>query len=216
MSQHSGSSPATASTASGPKTERGRRTLRRLLDAAAEEFGTRGYHETAISHITQHAGVGLGTFYVYFRSKEEVFRALVADMGARTRHALADAVKDAPNRLEAERLGIRAYLEFVRTHKSLYRVVMEAQFVAPEAYAAYYRVFAEAYRTQLDQAAARGEISEGDDEVRVWALMGASTFLGLKYGVWEDAADVGAVSEAAADLMINGLAPRAKNGDASG
>jgi AcrR family transcriptional regulator len=215
MSQHSGLAAERGEGVTVPKTERGRRTLRRLLDAAGEEFGTRGYHETAISHITQRAGVGLGTFYVYFKSKEEVFRALVADMGVHTRHALADAVKDAPNRLEAERLGIRAYLEFVRTHKTLYRVVMEAQFVAPEAYSAYYRVFAEAYRTQLAQAAKRGEISEGDDDVRVWALMGASTFLGLKYGVWEDAADVGAVSEAAADLMINGLAPRAKNGDAS-
>lgn len=212
MSQHSGSE---AEDRAGPKTERGRRTLRRLLDAAGEEFGTRGYHETAISHITTRAGVGLGTFYVYFKSKEEVFRELVADMGARTRHALADAVKDAPNRLEAERLGIHAYLEFVRTHKSLYRVVMEAQFVAPEAYREYYRTFSDAYRQQLGQAAKRGEISKGDDDVRVWALMGASTFLGLKYGVWEDAADVDAVSEAAADLMINGLAPRAKNGDAS-
>jgi AcrR family transcriptional regulator len=207
MSQHSGSR-APADERSGPKTERGRRTLRRLLDAAGEEFGARGYHETAISHITQRAGVGLGTFYVYFKSKEEVFRALVADMGARTRHALSESVKDAPNRLEAERLGIRAYLEFVRTHKSLYRVVMEAQFVAPEAYRAYYRVFSEAYRQQLSQAAGRGEISAGEDEVRVWALMGASTFLGLKYGVWEDDADVARVSEAAADLMINGLAPR--------
>jgi hypothetical protein len=51
--------------------------------------------------------------------------------------------------------------------------------------------------------------------VRVWALMGASTFLGLKFGVWDDSADSEAISEAAADLMINGLAPRAKNGDAS-
>lgn len=216
MSQHSGSEEEGAEGRSGPKTERGRRTLRRLLDAAAEEFGARGYYETAISNITQRAGVGLGTFYVYFKSKEEVFRALVADMGARTRHALSESVKDAPNRLEAERLGIRAFVEFVRTHKSLYRVVMEAQFVAPEAYRDYYRVFSDAYRTQLRQAAARGEVSPGDDDVRVWALMGASTFLGLKFGVWEDGADVGAVSEAAADLMINGLAPRPKkNGDAS-
>jgi AcrR family transcriptional regulator len=213
MSQHSGSERAEVEGKAGPKTERGRRTLRRLLDAAGEEFGARGYHETAISHITQSAGVGLGTFYVYFKSKEEVFRALVADMGARTRHALSESIRDAPNRLEAERLGIRAYLEFVRTHKSLYRIVMEAQFVAPEAYRAYYRVFSEAYRQQLAQAAARGEISAGEDEVRVWALMGASTFLGLKYGVWEEEADVAKVSEAAADLMINGLAPRAdKNG----
>src|SRR5262245_23803477 len=113
MSQHSG---LAVSADKAPKTERGRRTLRRLLDAAGEEFGARGYHETAISHITTRAGVGLGTFYVYFKSKEEVFRDLVADMGARTRHALSESVKDAPNRLEAERLGIHAYLEFVRTH----------------------------------------------------------------------------------------------------
>jgi AcrR family transcriptional regulator len=207
MSQHSGLEPEEKS---GPKTERGRRTLRRLLDAAGEEFGARGYHETAISHITQRAGVGLGTFYVYFKSKEEVFRALVADMGARTRHALHESTKDAPNRLEAERLGIEAYLAFVREHKALYRVVMEAQFVAPEAYRDYYRVFSEAYRQQLAQAAKRGEISHGDDEVRVWALMGASTFLGLRYGVWDDERAVADIAQGAADLMINGLAPRAK------
>jgi AcrR family transcriptional regulator len=215
MSQHSGSE---LEERPGPNTERGRRTLRKLLDAAGEEFGARGYHETAISHITQRAGVGLGTFYVYFKSKEEVFRALVADMGMRTRHALSESIRGANDRLEAERLGIQAYLEFVRTHKSLYRVVMEAQFVAPEAYRDYYRVFAEAYRQELAQAAKRGEISPGqDDEVRVWALMGASSFLGIRYGVWDDDADVSAVAEAASDLMINGLKPRSgKKGDASG
>jgi AcrR family transcriptional regulator len=213
MSQHSGLAETERS---GPKTERGRRTLRRLLDAAGEEFGARGYYETAISHITQRAGVGLGTFYVYFKSKEDVFQTLVADMGARTRHALSESVKDAPNRLEAERLGIQAFLEFVRSHKALYRVVMEAQFVAPEAYREYYRTFAAAYRLQLSQAAARGEISAGqDDEVRVWALMGASSFLGIRYGIWDDGADSATIAEVASDLMINGLAPRAKKGDAS-
>jgi AcrR family transcriptional regulator len=213
MSQHSGSEVAERS---GPKTERGRRTLRKLLDAAGEEFGTRGYHETAISNITTRAGVGLGTFYVYFKSKEEVFRALVADMGARTRHALTESTRDAHDRLEAERLGIQAYLDFVRSHKALYRVVMEAQFVAPEAYRDYYRTFAAAYRVQLAQAAERGEISPGqDDEVRVWALMGASSFLGIRYGSWDDSQDSATIAEAASDLMINGLAPRAKKDDAS-
>ncbi len=211
MSQHSGSDPEVAEERSGPKTERGRRTLRRLLDAAAEEFGARGYHDTAISNITQGAGVGLGTFYVYFKSKEEVFRALVADMGARTRHAMTESTRGAHDRLEAERLGIQAFIEFVRSHKALYRVVMEAQFVAPEAYRDYYRTFATAYRQQLAQAASRGEISAGqDDEVRVWALMGASSFLGIRYGIWDADTDSASVAEAASDLMINGLAPRAK------
>ncbi|MGE0533093.1 MAG: TetR/AcrR family transcriptional regulator [Hyphomonadaceae bacterium] len=205
MSQHSTSAEEKLQ----PKTDRGRRTLRRLLDAAAEEFGARGYHETAISHITQRAGLGLGTFYVYFKSKEEVFKAVVADMGAMTRHALSDAVRHAKDRLDAERLGIEAYIQFVRAHKGLYRIVMEAQFVAPEAYRDYYRVFSTAYRQQMSEAAARGEVrTAGDDEVVVWALMGASTFVGLRYGVWEEDADVAGVAAAAADLMIYGLAPR--------
>src|SRR5215213_11816702 len=85
-----------------PRTERGRKTLRRVLEAAAMEFGERGYHEAAITGITQRAGVALGTFYTYFESKEEVFRALVRDMSQATRALVAEAVRDAPDRLAAE------------------------------------------------------------------------------------------------------------------
>ena len=59
---------------------RGRRTLRLLLDAAAEEFGEKGFHEASISQITQRAGIAIGSFYTYFDSKEEVFTALVRDL----------------------------------------------------------------------------------------------------------------------------------------
>jgi hypothetical protein len=44
-----------------PRTERGRKTLRRLIEAAAAEFGERGFHEAAITGITRRAGVALGT-----------------------------------------------------------------------------------------------------------------------------------------------------------
>ena len=62
---------AAAPTDKTPRTERGRRTMRRLIEAAAQEFGQRGFHEAAITGITQRAGVALGTFYTYFQSKEE-------------------------------------------------------------------------------------------------------------------------------------------------
>ena len=61
-----------------PRTERGRITLRKLLDAAATEFADKGFHEASISGITRSAGVALGTFYTYFDSKDAVFRALVS------------------------------------------------------------------------------------------------------------------------------------------
>jgi AcrR family transcriptional regulator len=62
-----------------PRTERGRRTQRAILDAAAAEFGDKGFHDSSIVSITQRAGVALGSFYTYFESKDALFRALVAD-----------------------------------------------------------------------------------------------------------------------------------------
>ena len=53
-----------------PRTDRGRRTLRALLDAAAAEFGEKGFHESSVVSITSRAGVALGSFYTYFDSKE--------------------------------------------------------------------------------------------------------------------------------------------------
>src|ERR1700741_5642077 len=89
--------PAAISAGQAPRTERGRKTVRKLLEAAAQEFGQRGFHEAAITGITSRAGVALGTFYTYFESKEELFRALVRDMSHATRQHVAEAVAGAPD-----------------------------------------------------------------------------------------------------------------------
>ena len=193
-----------------PRTERGRRTLAKLLEAAAGEFGERGYHDASITGITQRAGAALGSFYTYFDSKEQVFRALVSHMGHLTRKWIAERVENAPNRIVAERTGLAAFIEFVRAHKDLYRIVMEAQFVAEDAYRDYYAVFEEAYRRNLAVASERGEIRPGQNEVRAWALIGMNVFLGLHYGVWDERMTPAEVAEAAGDFMEFGLSPRGR------
>src|SRR3546814_9252392 len=170
-----------------PRTERGRKTLRRLLKAAAREFGERGYHEAAITGITARAGVALGTFYTYFESKEEVFRALVRDMSRATRAHVAEAVKDAPDRIAAERIGLTEFIAFVRQHRELYRIIEEAQFIAEDLYREHYRTFVEGYRRALAAALSRGELVAGEDEPRAWALIGLSVFLGMPYAIWAEA-----------------------------
>ena len=191
-----------------PRTERGRKTLRRVLEAAAIEFGERGYHDAAITGITQRAGVALGTFYTYFESKEEVFRALVRDMSQATRQHVAESVRGAPDRLTAERLGLEAFITFVRRHRELYRIIEEAQFVADDVYREHYLTFAEGYRRNLAAARARGEIAEGDDEPRAWALIGMSVFLGMRYGIWEEDLSPAEVAEVAINLVSEGLRKR--------
>ena len=194
-----------------PRTERGRKTLRRLIEAAAGEFGERGYHDAAITGITQRAGVALGTFYTYFGSKEEVFRALVKEMSRATRAHVAEAVKNAPDRMAAERLGLEAFIAFVRQHPELYRIIEEAQFVAEDAYREHYLTFADAYRRNLSGARARGEIADGEgsaDEPRAWALIGMSVFLGMRYGIWNKDLSPAEVADVAITLVSEGLRKR--------
>lgn len=51
----------------------------RLLNNAYELFGTKGFSDTSISDIVKKAGVAKGTFYLYFKNKEDIRNQLVTD-----------------------------------------------------------------------------------------------------------------------------------------
>lgn len=48
-----------------------------IIDTAQQLFHEKGYQHTAISDIVKHIGVAQGTFYYYFKSKEEVAEAVI-------------------------------------------------------------------------------------------------------------------------------------------
>ncbi len=184
LEQHA-SSPA--SDGKAPRTARGEKTLRRILDAALAEFGQKGFGESSIVGITARAKVALGTFYTYFDSKEAVFAALVRDMSARVRDHVAPSLDGASDGLDAEARALAAYLRFVAGHKEVYRIIDEAEFVDPAGFRTHYETTANRIAGRLDAAAARGEIAtvgELATEVRAWAVMGMNVFLGLRFGVW--------------------------------
>jgi AcrR family transcriptional regulator len=55
------------------------RTRADLLAAARQVFAARGYHEASIAEITETADVGVGTFYLHFRDKDEIFKTLLEE-----------------------------------------------------------------------------------------------------------------------------------------
>lgn len=73
-----------------PRTARGAETKRRIFAAAEEVFSEQGYLQASVSRITERAGVGQGTFYLYFASKLDLFEALVDDLNHRVRHAMTE------------------------------------------------------------------------------------------------------------------------------
>jgi AcrR family transcriptional regulator len=189
-----------------PRTERGRRTLRAILDAAATEFGSRGFHDTSIVAITQRAGVALGSFYTYFDSKEALFGALVRDMSAQVGEIGATAASGIDGTLDREAAVTGAFLGFAREHKELYRIIDEAEFVDPAAWRAHYEGAASRIAARLRDGTAKGELRDDVGEIEAWALMGMNVFLGLRYGVIDDRTDLNAVAAAAEALLRRGVA----------
>lgn len=51
---------------------------REILAAAEAEFGLRGFHDATLTHVAERMGSSKATIYNYFRSKEELFGAMVA------------------------------------------------------------------------------------------------------------------------------------------
>jgi AcrR family transcriptional regulator len=54
--------------------------MRQLLDAGAEVFATKGYFAARVDDIVKLAETSHGTFYLYFANKEDLFRALAAEV----------------------------------------------------------------------------------------------------------------------------------------
>lgn len=190
-----------------PRTARGRATLRKLLDAAAIEFGERGFHEASISGITRRAGTALGSFYTYFDSKDEIFRALVQDMSAQVGVHAASAMAEATGALDRERAALQGFLEFAREHKEIYRIIDESEFVDSDSYRAHYQVTATRILSRLKAGADEGEIRRDVSELHAWAVMGMNVFLGLRYGVWSEDMTPDAIASAANDFITRGLKP---------
>ena len=169
---------------------RGARTRTRLLEAAEDVFAQVGYHEASIVKITEAAGVAMGTFYLYFRSKKEIFDELLRDLNRRVRHAMSEASVQGSTRLEQEVLGFQAFFRFTAEHPGLYRVIRQAEFVSPEMLRYHYDKLSSGYIEGLRAAAERGEIGEIDHEVSAWALMAAGELIGMRWILWDEQGEV--------------------------
>jgi len=167
---------------------KGVETRQKLLDAAEHVFAELGYHEASIVKITEAAGVGQGTFYLYFSSKKEIFDELVRDLNRRVRHAMKEASSKGATRVEAELLGFGAYFRFTTEHPGLYGIIRQAEFVSPEMLRYHYDKLSEGYIEGLRNAMGRGETAELDPEVTAWALMAAGEMIGMRWILWGDGA----------------------------
>ncbi|MCG8570861.1 MAG: TetR/AcrR family transcriptional regulator, partial [Spirochaetes bacterium] len=102
---------------------------RQILDSAIELFSTVGYQQTSIQDITKHAGISTGTFYLYYKSKVEIFRSIALEgLSILTEHS-KKAVKQSPDNIQEQLIALaRVFYQFYQSYYGYYKIFTFIQF----------------------------------------------------------------------------------------
>lgn len=150
-------------------------TRRRLLAAAGEIISAGGFPKLRIEELAEKAGVSVGTFYLYFEGKADLFTQLVVTITERLRERIEVVSSgDAPI---LERLGraLDAYLDVVEEGGEGFLYFRDAGSVhtAVGSLTTWtFRQHAEWLRPLLEEAMRAGEIRDEDPEILAQASVG--------------------------------------------
>ena len=98
-----------------------------LLETARQVFSERGYHSTNVAAITTAAKTAHGTFYLYFRNKEDVFTAVVQGAVLELYDTMSNGRPEGRGR-DFTQQNLRNILETYVKHAGIWRCMLEAVF----------------------------------------------------------------------------------------
>lgn len=181
------------------------RRRRQLLEVALGVFGEQGFHRTSMNDIAEAAGVTKPVLYQHFRSKRDLYRELLTEVGSSLLDAITKATAAAASPHEQVELGFVAYFRFVADNEPAFRILFGGGTRRDEEFAAQVALveaaIADAIATLIDveglPAGARRQLAHGlvglaEGTSRLWVADG-------KGGSPED------VARLVADLAWRGL-----------
>lgn len=146
-----------------------------ILAAATEVFASKGFDDTLMEEIARAAGLAKGTLYLYFKSKDDIYQAVVRqtlnEVDALTRRL----VDSSPSFADRYAAFIRVRIAFWQDHDMLYRVILSMgrapayrrQSIGWQSEAVNYLA------SLLEQGAAVGEFPQQDFRATAWTTMDA-------------------------------------------
>jgi AcrR family transcriptional regulator len=143
----------------GRREEKAEASCRALIDATIAIVNRSGYAGATIARITKKARLAHGTFYNYFKNRQELLDLMPPTYGERLLEYIASRMRPELSGVEREMARLDAFVEFfVRFHWSG-RLIGEAPAMAPTGYERYDRMVLDGYVRALRRSAARGEIA---------------------------------------------------------
>lgn len=164
-----------------------------ILEAAEQEFLTKGYDGARTTSIAKAAGVTHAMLHYYFRTKEHLFERIIDEKFLTMSHSLFTIMGDPKLPIEERIKGsIIAHFDFVAENPKLPRFVINEIVTRPERYEVLYKriglIIETIYRDlqlEIDQAAERGEIERVDVRMLFISIMSLNIFTFVAYPFME-------------------------------
>lgn len=177
-----------------------------ILDAAREVFGELGYEAATVRDIIRRTGLAAGTFYNYYRSKEEVFAAL-ADDGARRFAPILKDLRGKGGPIEPfVREAIVAYFEFMADEHVSWMARRPAGEMQPHVHGEtpeMAAVFAEV-KDAIEHAITEGRGPVSDSDYMAAAAIGVAREV-CERMLMRRPIDTAAAADFAAEMILHGL-----------
>lgn len=164
--------------------------LARVLDAAEELIGDRGFFRVTLDEVAERSGADGQAVRDEFGDVERLLVRLAQERGHELRSQLHRAVEGLSSRAMMEGAGFEAFFHWLSEHPRIYRVLRQAELVDSEVFRDWYRDLASDYVRGLMRSMEEGEIQALDPETLAWCLMGMGDFLGMRYILWDERDDL--------------------------
>ncbi|MEQ8557710.1 MAG: helix-turn-helix domain-containing protein [Henriciella sp.] len=177
-----------------------------ILAAARQVFARIGFDATTVRDIIRETDLAAGTFYNYFRSKEEVFEAIANESARRFRPMLQMVREKAQSFEEYIQAAYGAYFTFLQTENedaissgAPHMALIGVRVDTPEMHAIFDEI-----RMDLEQVAQTANISLEDSEYLTAAAIGIARELG-DHMLQRRPVDVENAARFATTLLLDGV-----------
>jgi AcrR family transcriptional regulator len=196
-----------SSVKSSPLTIKGIAKRTAILETAHQVFKETGYYGSSVSEITRRCGISMGSFYRYFKNKEQVFlelNDLLLSRYMKRTEGLAAKGGTFEQRLEE---AVRVLYDHSRENFAFHRILGESE-LTDRVTIAYYEVIARPYRDFFRREAQAGNIRPLDPNMIAYGLIGICSFHSMD---WEqgDAPSTQDPARLISDLVLHGVSGRA-------
>ncbi|KQW84003.1 TetR/AcrR family transcriptional regulator [Brevundimonas sp. Root1279] len=189
-----------------------------ILAAALEVFAERGFHSARLEEVAQRAGVSKGALYLYFETKADLFRAVVADAIVPNLERVHAMVSADVHFDQAVRIGLRMLAAKIisdRRITGVVKLVIAESRNHPELAAIWHETVVEPgiglMSGLIAEAQKRGEVRAGDPRLFAFGIMGPMVLSMVWRETFEPVGaqpiDVVALAEQHLDTVLTGMRP---------